>query len=91
MPDANQGGGFAYAFVSFVIGFAILAWPFFEAAQFGYGGGAIIGMLVIAAPAAGGFFVLTVVIASVTVILREIRQAAFEAALRAGEVESRAR
>jgi hypothetical protein len=81
IPPANRGsGGIETGAICIASGAVIFLWYGFEAA-----GG------VLPAPAlalvGGAFLSAGVVLLPVSLVLREIRQAAFEAALRAGEVQ----
>lgn len=105
LPSRHEGAGPYYALLMFVISVGFLLWPLFSGAGRYSGSGLedysgeyidsySVGMGVmlhyaIAAPLAFVFFLFGLVIISVTYILREIRQAAYEAAIRAGEVRLR--
>ena len=96
LPSGYEGGGFASGILMLVVSIGVFVWPVFEGAsysRYGYdepNGFTILMMYALAGPISFVFFLLGVAIISVTYVLREMRQAAYEAALRAGEVNMRA-
>lgn len=95
LPSSYEGGGVAAAFIMFLVSIGVFVWPVFEGAsysRYGYdepNGLAILMMYALAGPISFVFFLLGVAILAVTLILREIRLSAYEAAIRAGEVRIR--
>lgn len=90
LPEAHRGNGLGWGNGLIVLGFAALVLvPLMLSADYGAGGS--MAAFIMMAPLGGALITLGIVISSVCLILREIRQAAYEAALRAGEVETRTR
>lgn len=90
LPDLNKGMGLGWGNFLIVLGFALVVVPFAIATDvYGAGGGAL--ALAFLVPLGTGMIGLGIFMVAVCLVLREIRQAAFEAALRAGEVEFHSR
>lgn len=90
LPERNRGNGLGWGNGLIVLGFAVLVLvPLMLSSDYGAGGS--MAAFIAMAPLGGALIALGIVISSVCLILREIRQAAYEAALRAGEVETRTR
>lgn len=88
LPQDHQGAGLPLGIVMIVLGFGAVAVPFVAALDgYGVGGGGV--TLVIVLPIAAGLILPGAWIVAVSLVLREIRRAAYEAAVRAGEVEAR--
>lgn len=88
LPEPHKGNGLGWGNALIVLGFAALVLvPVMVSGDYGAGGS--MAALIMVAPLGGSVIALGIVISSVCLILREIRQAAYEAALRAGEVETR--
>ncbi|MDP1556627.1 MAG: hypothetical protein Q8L84_14310 [Hyphomonas sp.] len=89
VPETNHGSGLAGGGVLILLGLVAFLIPPLAGEQYGPGG--MLALLLMIAPLAGALLFAGMWIVSLCLILREIRQAAYEAALRAGEVETRTR
>lgn len=87
LPERYRGSGLAGG-VMLLLGATLLAaMPFLYAEAAGYNGFSIMGMMVFWWPLAGALLMLGMWVISVTLILREIRLQAFEAAIRSGDLK----
>lgn len=87
LPERHQGGGILLG-VLFILGALLLAaLPFFMGADSGYGGGAILALIMLFWPVAGASLMVGMWIISVCMVLREIRLQAYEAAIRGGDLK----
>lgn len=87
LPERYRGSGLTGG-VMLLLGAALLAaMPFLYAEAADYNGFSIMGLMVFWWPLAGALLTLGMWVISVSLILREIRLQAFEAAIRGGDLK----
>lgn len=88
LPYAHSGSGPFCALLFFLASAGLFVWPFTQGGYYDeYGAAGTMALLALAVPLSGVCLALGVITLAVSMILREIRLAAYEVALREGEAE----
>lgn len=86
LPERYRGSGLAMGVMLFVGAVLLAAMPFLYAGDVSYSGYGVMVLMAFWWPLAGTAFLLSMWVTSVSLILREIRLQAFEAAIRGGDL-----
>ena len=87
LPERYRGSGLAMGVMLFVGAVLLAAMPFLYAGDVSYSGYGVMVLMAFWWPLAGGAFLLSMWVISVSLVLREIRLQAFEAAIRGGDLK----